>query len=213
MRPTLRLATAGAGAGLNALILLVPAALFGYLPVRDPGLVAAVAAVCVGVAVEIFCWMSASGPLEAASKTDLDWLNWMQGLALLASFEIDSLWRCVHPGAGGGWLVMGLGLLVCGALLRAAAILQLGSGFTNASMPGNPVLCVDGIYGRLRHPAELGLCLMVVGFAVALQVWIVAAVTLPLFLILSIIRVVREDRELARAFPDAFAAYRRRVRI
>lgn len=213
MTPALRLLAAGGGAGLNAVILLAPAALLGYQPLRNTVLVAAVTAVSSAVATEIFCWLSVSAPVEPAGKTDLDWLNWTQGLALLGGFEIDIVWHMAHPHSVVAWLVCGLALLAIGAGLRAAAILQLGVGFTNAAAPGNAALCVDGIYRWLRHPGEVGLCLTVVGFALALQVWAVAAVTLPLFLVLSLVRVACEERGLERRFPEDFAAYRRRVRF
>ena len=217
MKPVVRVLSAAAGAGINGLLLLVPAIIVGYRPLHDLSGVAAIFGVSAAVATEMFFWSAASAPLEAASKTDLDWLNWTQGLALLTGFEIDALWRFAHPGGSPegslAWLVGGLVVLTLGAALRAAAIRQLGAGFTNSALPGNAALCVDRIYRWLRHPAELGLCLIAAGFAIALHVWTVAAVTLPLFLLLSIVRMSREDRGLAQMFPDTFADYRRRVRL
>lgn len=213
MNPSFRLVASGTAGGLNALALLAPAFFLRHGPFWDASLLAAVAGVSLAVTLETFCWLPVPISMPATSASDLDWLNWTQGLGLLAGFEACCVWHLYHPAGVLAWLAAGLLLVIVGSALRAAAILRLGAGFTNSAAPGRNALCTGGIYAWLRHPAEAGLFLIVAGFSVALQVWVIAAITLPVFAALSVLRVHLEERGLARAFPDAFQAYCRRVRL
>ncbi|WP_443748362.1 methyltransferase family protein [Asticcacaulis solisilvae] len=208
-----RLTGAVTAGGVNALVLLAPVVLLRHAPFGDIGLLTAIAGLSLAVAVETFCGLPVPVSVSARSAGDLDWLNWLQGLALLASFEACCGWRACHPVQASVWLAAGAILLMTGVALRAAAILRLGAGFTNSAVPGNDTLCTGGVYAWLRHPAETGLCLIVTGFTGALEAWPIAATTLPAFAVLSVLRMRLEDRGLARAFPDAFQAYCRRVRL
>lgn len=205
-----RAALAALAGSLNGLVLLVPAALMGRTPWQDAVMMAAIVTLCLAVAAETWCWLPAGGEGRSAAQDDLAWLNWAQGLGLLISFELAVMGHLVPSG---GWPMIGLGLILVGAVLRALAITRLGAGFTNTGRPGRDSLCVDGIYGWMRHPAEIGLILIYVGFPLSLQAWPIMAVAVPVLLVLSVLRIRAEDRGLAAAFPEAYADYRGRFRF
>ena len=168
-----------------------------------------VAIVCLSVAVatEVVCAATPPPP----SDGDLDGLNWAQGLALLAGFELELLWGWHDASLPAG--AAGAAAMLAGTVLRGLAIRSLGGGFTNTSRPATAGLCVASVYGWLRHPAEVGLLLIAAGFAAIVGAWQAMAVVLPLLLVLSALRIRHEERGLARAFPESFEAYRRRVRF
>ena len=188
----------GLAAGvLNGLVLLAPIIVVrGRLP--DMVEMWAVACICLAVAAETMCAVAPAPLLH----DDLNALNWAQGLGLLAGFEMSLLWAPEGHIAPGLCLAGGV-MILSGAVLRCLAIRQLGDGFTNTSRPATAVLCRDGIYSWLRHPAETGLLLIAAGFPLALGAWQAMLVVMPVLLVLSLIRIRCEERGLAKAFPGA----------
>ncbi|MFO1407931.1 MAG: isoprenylcysteine carboxylmethyltransferase family protein [Steroidobacteraceae bacterium] len=120
--------------------------------------------------------------------------------------------------------------LLAGSLLRRlAAALLFAAGLTfvvagvrafrrarttvNPMTPGaTSSLVVDGIYHRTRNPMYVGFAAMLLGWAVALAA--PAASLGPAVFVAWITRfqILPEERMLAVAFGDEFAAYRQRVR-
>lgn len=117
-----------------------------------------------------------------------------------------------HRSTGVGVLLMGSALVIAGVQLRVAAIRALQHCFVSQTglINGHSLVC-DGPYGWMRHPSEAGLLLITSGLAS------VAASVVPLLLVLVVLfpvtlwRIRREDRMLARVFEDQFATYRRQV--
>jgi len=112
------------------------------------------------------------------------------------------------PAPFGTAAVAGTLLMVAGIALRYLSIRTLGRFFLNevALVPGQP-LVTHGIYGRLRHPSELGtVCLAFGGVIVLGSVFGVTAGTL-LLLPCLIWRTRLEDRMLRDHYAMEFARY------
>jgi protein-S-isoprenylcysteine O-methyltransferase Ste14 len=104
----------------------------------------------------------------------------------------------------------GFALVVLGMTLRVRAIRALGAAFTSALEPGG-ALVVGGIYGRVRHPSDLGLVFFAFGLAMVggsvLAGVLAAALTLPSVAI----RIALEEQKLAAYFGPEWVRYRARV--
>lgn len=101
----------------------------------------------------------------------------------------------------------GLAVFALGTLLAAAAARGLGRCWRRD--PGQ--LCTGGLYGMIRHPMYAGYLLQGAGCNLMLGArWSWALMALGAALIL--VRIFREDHELAALWPEDFAAYRQYVR-
>src|SRR5262249_31684195 len=95
--------------------------------------------------------------------------NFLQGLILLATLQTMARLAATDPvpptiaSAVGGWL-----LIAVAAGLRSASIRHLGRHFADGFQPAATTISRSGLYSRLRHPAEIGLMLLAVGFALSL---------------------------------------------
>ena len=206
-----RAGLAGLAACLNGILLLVPVTWLSHGVLPGGVTLFAVACLCGAVAAETAC----ATPVQASSSNnDLDLLNWAQGLWLLVSFEAALIWTTLHPEPMSALIVAAGGAtMAAGASLRCLAIRKLGSGFTNNSQPATASLCVDGVYARLRHPAETGLLLLAVGLPLCLQAWAIMPWLVAPQLLLSWLRIRAEERGLAQAFPETFEHHRNHVKF
>lgn len=132
------------------------------------------------------------------------------GLALLAVF-----WTSLTEGAfampdraGGLVPFLGFVVMMAGAVMRACAVLALGSGFVSDRHPdaGRP-LATSGLHAVLRHPSEAGTLASGLGASLVFGSPSGFAVFAVLLVPLVLVRVRREDRALEAAYGDAFRAY------
>jgi protein-S-isoprenylcysteine O-methyltransferase Ste14 len=106
---------------------------------------------------------------------------------------------------GGGFL------LLSGALLAVAGVVNLGSNLTPLPRPKeNATLVVTGAYRLVRHPIYSGLTAMAIGWGLWLHAWLTVGYALLLFVFFDL-KTRREERWLKGKFPE-YAAYQRRVR-
>lgn len=105
------------------------------------------------------------------------------------------------------WYV-GLCLAVAACVPWFLARWQLGRSFS--VRPEARGLVTDGLYSKLRHPvyvfgslAWLGALMALLGWS-ALVIWVIVVA-------IEIVRARREERVLADAFGDEYAAYRERT--
>jgi protein-S-isoprenylcysteine O-methyltransferase Ste14 len=104
----------------------------------------------------------------------------------------------------------GLCVLLSGILLRIAALLQLGGGFsTKVERSENQQLRTDGLYRILRHPLYCATLLQVAGSGLMLHS-IVACVLLPLCITGVIVRICKEERFMVAEFPG-YANYMKKT--
>jgi protein-S-isoprenylcysteine O-methyltransferase Ste14 len=102
----------------------------------------------------------------------------------------------------------GLVLMVAGTALRWAAIRELWKYFTvNVSILEGQRVIKRGLYGVVRHPSYTGLLVRYLGFGLAFDNWLSAAlVFLPLFFA-TLYRVRVEEEALLEHFGEEYAAY------
>ena len=132
------------------------------------------------------------------------------GLALLAVFwtSLTEDAFAMPDRAGGLVPFLGLVLMMAGAVMRACAVLALGSGFVSDRHPdaGRP-LATSGLHAVLRHPSEAGTLACGLGASLLFGSPSGFAVFAVLLVPLVLVRVRREDRALEAAYGDAFRAY------
>ena len=115
---------------------------------------------------------------------------------------------------GGGWwpVIVGLVVLWAGVAYRVWAVRTLGRFFqyTVVVQPGQTVV-EAGPYSRIRHPSYAGLVLGMLGLGIALDnaLAVVACVLPPLAAFT--VRLLSEERVLARELGEPYRAYMRRT--
>ena len=125
--------------------------------------------------------------------------DWMHGI-----FPVDM------PG-GYSWLrPAALGILISGLLIRALAILTLGSAFsTNVATRAGQKLQRGGLYRFVRHPSYLGLELILLAFALHSRTWACFAVVLVPPTLAVLYRIQVEEIALWLAFGADYEDYSR----
>ncbi len=132
---------------------------------------------------------------------------------------------------GGGWVAhhihpvhflpdLGIAAPILGATLCASALTIGLAGvreFHRHKTPTSPfkpttALVTSGVFGRTRNPMYLGLVVLVLGVAIAVNslAFLLAAVFLGVLLQLAVIR--PEERFMTARFGEAFQTYRSRTR-
>lgn len=107
---------------------------------------------------------------------------------------------------------VGAWLMFAGIALRYAAIRSLGRYFGNRiTVLPDQRLVRRGIYRWLRHPSEAGLLAITLGACLLLGGGVAATIWCACLLPAVLRRIAGEDRQLAAAFAEDFAAYRRDV--
>jgi protein-S-isoprenylcysteine O-methyltransferase Ste14 len=102
----------------------------------------------------------------------------------------------------------GLALLVCGTVLRYAAIRALRRYFTvNVSILEGHRVVRSGLYGLMRHPAYTGLLLRYLGFGLAFSNWLSAALIFLPLLCATAYRIRVEEAALREHFGEEYASY------
>lgn len=135
--------------------------------------------------------------------------------AFLAGLGLERVWpsggfaASARPlFAAAGWLAGVLGLLLIGWAVASFVRAR------TAMIPHKPAsrLVITGPYRVTRNPMYTGLTLLYVGLALVFAVWW-PLLFLPLAMwSLYALVIQREERYLAGAFGEEYAAYRRRVR-
>jgi protein-S-isoprenylcysteine O-methyltransferase len=106
----------------------------------------------------------------------------------------------------------GLALTVVGCLFAICARFSLGSNWSaRATVKAGHKLVTSGPYALARHPIYTGLMVAVAGTALAGGEWrcILAVVVILLALL---VKMGQEEKLMLQAFPQAYPAYRRRVK-
>jgi protein-S-isoprenylcysteine O-methyltransferase Ste14 len=149
---------------------------------------------------------------SARSIVYVTWLTLLWVVALPAALIAD---------AAGGWfparspilVVLAVAVVVVGVWLIARSADQLvAGGVSLLGVAPGPRLVVDGVYGQIRNPIDVGTVLLSLAPWIAMRVelmWIIPAGTL-VWLVGGI--GPYEDRRLSETFGNEFDAYRHRVR-
>ena len=131
------------------------------------------------------------------------------GLGLALQWLLPVL--CLVSGAGHRWLGAALG--VAGVSLMAWAIRTFRAAGTHVeTWRPTQTIVTRGPYGWSRNPIYVAMLLIYVGLGMALDALYVLALALPLFIVLRLGVIAREERYLERKFGQEYLAYKARVR-
>lgn len=127
--------------------------------------------------------------------------------------------------AGFGWLAADFNLpvevrrgvaltLIIGGLLLDGMAAGLFRRRGTAVEPWKPstALITDGLYRYSRNPIYLGFAITYLGFAVAMDSWVVLLLLAPCLAMIDRFVIQREERYLATRFGVDYEAYRAKVR-
>ena len=117
------------------------------------------------------------------------------------------------PGPGWWPVAVGLAVFVLGLAFRAWAVHELGRffKFTVVVQPGHEIVDT-GPYRLIRHPSYTGLLIAELGLGIALGTWLsIPACVLPP-LIAFAVRLLSEERVLARELGEPYRAYMARTK-
>jgi len=134
--------------------------------------------------------------------------------AVLGGGKLVDLVLGLSPRPGGVWITAAaLALLLAGGgiiQLSDRALKSLGQGTPNPRFPPRE-LVTGGIYAWCRHPMFLGYDLAALGVVLLCSSTGTLLVSWPLFILLQIRFLRREERVLRKRFGDCFEEYRRQV--
>lgn len=107
---------------------------------------------------------------------------------------------------------IGIGIYLLGLATAVAGRVQLGRNWANLEdfqVKSKQSLVRHGIYGYIRHPIYTGDLLLLTGLQLALNSWLVLAVTVPLLTIAK--QASAEEEILSEAFEE-YDDYRRKTK-
>lgn len=106
--------------------------------------------------------------------------------------------------------------LVCAAIYLAlfVAALRMFRRAHTTLIPNRPAsaLVTHGPYAITRNPMYVSLAWLYLGLALAMNSWWIVGLLVVVLIVIDRAVIAREERYLASAFPDEYAAYRARVR-
>lgn len=177
----------------NAALVCLPACVIngGYAPPHAALAIFATAA-CEGLALS---------PQRGVSNSDEGRLvmlwNIAHGIGVLICLQALTVTANTSSLGDGHWELVGAALLIVGLALRTAAIQTLGEHFADGFTPSAARRVIAGPYHFIRHPAEVGLLLIVLGFGTLVCGWSIFTVMLFAALTaVSTVRVVMEEMAL-----------------
>jgi protein-S-isoprenylcysteine O-methyltransferase Ste14 len=100
------------------------------------------------------------------------------------------------------WLICGVGIAICGLLLR---------GYAAGHLRKHKQLAISGPYAFTRNPLYLGSVLLAAGFSVASHSWIPALLLAAYLAIFYPVVIRREQAELETLYGAAFVEYASQV--
>ena len=105
--------------------------------------------------------------------------------------------------------VIGVVIILAGAIIRWISIIQLSSAFTvNVVIANNHKLKTNGVYKYVRHPSYLGLLLIMFGFSVSMNSYIsILIITIPMLLAI-LYRIKVEEEILEAEFGSEYSNYK-----
>jgi protein-S-isoprenylcysteine O-methyltransferase Ste14 len=130
--------------------------------------------------------------------------------ALLVAF-VTPPW--VDGGARYALFGLGLGLMICGALLRQHCFRMLGEHFTyEVKVSAKSQVVKRGLYRWVRHPSYTGGMLYNFGIGLALTNWRSTVLVVVGMLVMYLYRVHVEERALLQMHHDDYGEYMRQTK-
>jgi protein-S-isoprenylcysteine O-methyltransferase Ste14 len=118
-----------------------------------------------------------------------------------------------HTVTSNPWLQgIGLALFFLGLALAIWARVYLGRNWgMPMSQKADPELVTTGPYHSIRHPIYSGIILAMIGTAIAVSLyWLAAVIFLGAYFLYS---AIVEERSMARLFPDSYPEYKRSTKM
>jgi protein-S-isoprenylcysteine O-methyltransferase Ste14 len=111
------------------------------------------------------------------------------------------------------WRWLGIAVVLIGIALVATGRATMVKHGTNVN-PTQPTTTVveTGPFRFTRNPLYVGLTVMYLGFSFLLNTWWSLLLLVPVWIVMHLFVVRREEAYLERKFGDAYLNYRRRVR-
>jgi len=132
-------------------------------------------------------------------------------LAVLVAAAIDVGDGSVDPSNGWLGITFGVAVIALAMLLRQRAIAALGASFVvRLDVTAGQRLVEEGPYRWIRHPNYCALLAVAVGTALSLSSPLAAVAIATIWLPVTMLRIVREERLLAAHFGERYEQYRRR---
>ena len=125
----------------------------------------------------------------------------------LAFIAMDKLWLFV------AMEIVGLAIYVSGYLLMAWALVTLGGNYQlGGSAPrSEDKMVMDGPYRLIRHPMYTAALSISLGLACLIHAWVLVCV-FCIYLLLVLLLIPAEEKELQRAYSKEYGAYQRKTR-
>ena len=159
-------------------------------------------------------WLAMAVTAKAGRSRWTQFAGFRVGIALLILLLIRLRVLKGHVAATGNpWLLgIGLAVFVIGLALAVWARVYLGRNWgMPMSQKADPELVTTGPYGSIRHPIYSGIILGVVGTAIAVSpYWLAAAAILGAYFLFS---AVIEERTMVKIFPAAYPPYKRATKM
>jgi protein-S-isoprenylcysteine O-methyltransferase Ste14 len=171
---------------------------------------------CVAVVLAAAIWnhlsVRAAGRVAERVQSPIATASMLAFFALVVVLLNEHVGAVVLPaGLRSAAMLVGLALLVAGAVVNVAGRLQLGRNWADhVTIYRDQQLVQRGVYGLVRHPLYASLTWMFVGAALVFRNAAALGATLAIFLPATIIRARQEERLLAARYPE-YADYCRRV--
>ena len=109
--------------------------------------------------------------------------------------------------------VVGMILMVAGAVLRRYCYRALGAYFTGVVVvKHNQRVVESGLYRLVRHPSYTAACIMFIGLGLALGSWISVAILFFVHCYLYGRRIVAEEKALVDTLGDTYTEYMQRTK-
>jgi len=113
---------------------------------------------------------------------------------------------------GGPRFLLGLGFLIIGVVLMAAAMTRFGrAGTPVRTSEATQALVTDGVYRLSRNPIYLGLTANYLGITILADAPVALLLLVPVLLVMRFGVIAREERYLSRKYGETYLAFRRRT--
>lgn len=107
---------------------------------------------------------------------------------------------------------VGLGVILCGVVLRIIAIRTLGKFFTvDVTIRQNHQLVKNGMYKYFRHPSYTASLLSFIGFGLSLNNWYSLLIIVATIVAVFTMRIRIEERALTTQFGEQYLQYKKQA--